>query len=97
VIAAETNGQWIQKLDPSGKFLLALGKNVNLVGGPSNFDCLHVVAYEIGCEQTHGVERAGCFLTAVRARRIRLDVYAAAASCSGLQGDRRTSGAGADS
>ena len=30
-----------------------------------------VVAYEIGCEQTHGVERAGCFLTAVRARRIR--------------------------
>jgi sugar lactone lactonase YvrE len=34
---AETNGQRIQKLDPSGKFLLALGKNVNLVGGASNF------------------------------------------------------------
>jgi hypothetical protein len=56
-----------------------------------------VVAYEIGCEQTHGVEQAGCFLTAVRARRIRLGVHAAAASCSGLQRDRRTSWAGADS
>ena len=35
---AETNGQRIQKLDPSGKFLLALGKNVNLVADATNFD-----------------------------------------------------------
>jgi sugar lactone lactonase YvrE len=35
---AETNGQRIQKLDPSGKFLLAIGKNVNLVAGATNFD-----------------------------------------------------------
>jgi hypothetical protein len=35
---AETNGQRIQKLDPSGKFLFALGKNVNLLAGATNFD-----------------------------------------------------------
>jgi hypothetical protein len=56
-----------------------------------------VVAYEIGCDQTHGVERIGCPLTAVRAQRIRLDVYAAAASCSGLQRDRWASRADAGS
>ena len=35
---AETNGQRIQKLDPSGKFLFAVGKNVNVVAGATNFD-----------------------------------------------------------
>lgn len=38
VWVAETNGQRIQKLDPSGKFLFALGKNVNLVADATNFD-----------------------------------------------------------
>jgi DNA-binding beta-propeller fold protein YncE len=35
---AETNGQRIQKLDRSGKFLLALGKNVDDVAGATNVD-----------------------------------------------------------
>ncbi|MGB0092653.1 MAG: hypothetical protein WBP81_08985, partial [Solirubrobacteraceae bacterium] len=35
---AERNGQRIQKLDPSGKFLLALGTNVNVAAGATNLD-----------------------------------------------------------
>ena len=35
---AEANGQRIQNLDSLGKFLFAVGKNVNLVAGAANFD-----------------------------------------------------------
>jgi DNA-binding beta-propeller fold protein YncE len=55
---AETNGQRIDKLDPSGKFLLALGKNVNLVAGATNFDVCTVAQ---SCQPATAGTRDGQF------------------------------------
>jgi sugar lactone lactonase YvrE len=38
IYVADTNNDRVQKFDSSGRFLLAFGKNVNLVAGAPNFD-----------------------------------------------------------
>ena len=38
IYVADTNNERVQKFDSSGKFMLAFGKNVNLVAGAPNFD-----------------------------------------------------------
>ena len=38
IYVADTNNERIQKFDSSGKFMLAFGKNVDLVAGAPNFD-----------------------------------------------------------